>query len=159
MKVSTADLCDAHPQRVRVVEALFQDYGGIRQFSGPIETVRVYEDNALVGGMLEQKGEGRILVIDGGGSLRCALLGGRLAGLARANGWSGLLINGCVRDRAELAAVSIGIRALNTNPMRPSKGGKGESGLAVSFAGVTFAPGKVLYADDDGIVVADKALL
>jgi regulator of ribonuclease activity A len=159
VKFSTADLCDAHPQRIRVVDAVFQDYGGIRQFSGPVETVRVFEDNALVRRMLEQEGEGRILVIDGGGSLRCALLGGRLAALARANGWGGFLINGCVRDRAELAAVSIGIRALNTNPMRPSKEGKGESGIAVSFAGVTFAPGKVLYADDDGILLADQSLL
>jgi regulator of ribonuclease activity A len=159
VKFSTADLCDAHPQRIRVVDALFQDYGGISHFSGPVETVRVFEDNALVSRLLEQEGEGRILVIDGGGSLRCALLGGRLAALARANGWGGLLINGCVRDRAELVEVSIGIRALNTNPMRPSKEGRGESGIPVSFAGATFAPGEVLYADDDGIVLADQSLL
>jgi regulator of ribonuclease activity A len=159
VKFSTADLCDAHPQRIRVVDAVFQDYGGTSLFSGPVETVRVFEDNALVRGMLEQAGEGRILVVDGGGSLRCALLGGRLAALGQANGWAGLLINGCVRDRAELAAVSIGIRALNTSPMRPAKEGKGASGISVNFAGVTFAPGKVLYADADGILLADQALL
>jgi regulator of ribonuclease activity A len=159
VKFSTADLCDAHPERIRVVDALFQDYGGTRRFSGPVETVRVFEDNALVRSILEQPGEGRILVVDGGGSLRCALLGGRLAAMGQANGWAGLLINGCVRDRAELAAVSIGIRALNTNPMRPSKEGKGTSGIAVSFAGVTFVPGKLLYADDDGILLADQSLL
>jgi regulator of ribonuclease activity A len=159
VKFSTADLCDAHPERIRVVDALFQDYGGVRQFSGPVETVRVFEDNALVRRMLEQEGEGRILVIDGGGSLRCALLGGHLAALAQANGWAGLLINRCVRDRPELAAVSIGIRALNTNPMRPSKEGKGTCGVPVSFGGTTFAPGKVLYADEDGILLADQPLV
>ena len=159
MKFSTADLCDVYPERIRVVDALFQDYGGTGRFNGPVETVQVFEDNALVRSMLERAGEGRILVVDGGGSLRCALLGGRLAALGQANGWVGLLINGCIRDRDELASVSIGIRALNTNPMRPSKEGKGASGIAVSFGGVTFVPGKFLYVDHDGILLADRSLL
>lgn len=159
MDFTTADLCDEYPQLIRVLDPLFRSYGGTDRFSGPVETVQVYEDNAVVRETLETQGGGRVLVVDGGGSLRCALVGGRLGQLAQRNGWSGLLINGCVRDTVDLARITIGIRALNTVPLRSAKEGKGSVGATVNFAGVSFAPGKVLYADADGIIVADRQLV
>jgi regulator of ribonuclease activity A len=156
---TTPDLCDAYPELVQVVEPLFRAYGGETTFSGPVETLKVFEDNALVRQVLETGGEGRVLVVDGGGSLRCALLGGRLAHLARTNGWSGVVINGAVRDAAELNQVSIGIRALNTVPRRSEKNGMGERGGTLEFAGVTFNRDMYLYADDDGMLVAKRNLL
>jgi len=156
---TTADLSDAYPESVRVLEPLFRDYGASDHFSGLVETVQVFEDNALVRRTLEGKGDGRVLVVDGGGSLRCALVGGRLAQLARGNGWSGLLINGCVRDLVELARIPIGIRALNATPVRSSKEGKGSVGLALRFAGVVILPGQMLYADQDGTLLADRPLI
>jgi regulator of ribonuclease activity A len=156
---TTADLSDAYPESVRVLEPLFRDYGASEHFSGPVETVQVFEDNALVRRTLEGKGDGRVLVVDGGGSLRCALVGGRLAQLARSNGWSGLLINGCVRDLVELARIPIGIRALNATPVRSGKEGKGSVGLAVRFAGVVILTGQMLYADQDGTVLAERPLI
>jgi regulator of ribonuclease activity A len=156
---TTADLCDEYPQLIRVLDPLFRNYGGTDRFSGPVETVQVYEDNAVVRETLEAQGRGRVLVVDGGGSFRCALVGGHLGQLAQRNGWSGLLINGCVRDMLELARISIGIRALNTVPMRSAKEGKGSVGATLTFAGVSFAPGKVLYADADGIILADRELV
>lgn len=159
MDFTTADLSDAYSESVRVLEPLFRDYGATDHFSGPVETVQVFEDNALVRRTLEGNGEGRVLVVDGGGSLRCALVGGRLGQLAWSNGWSGLLINGCVRDLVELARTPIGIRALNATPVRSSKEGKGSVGLAVSFAGVVILPGQMLYADQDGTILADRPLV
>jgi regulator of ribonuclease activity A len=156
---TTADLCDEYPRLVRVLDPLFRNYGGSDRFSGPVETVQVYEDNAVVRETLETQGRGRVLVVDGGGSVRCALVGGRLGQLAQSNGWSGLLINGCVRDTLELARLSVGIKALNTVPMRSAKEGKGSVGETINFAGVSFAPGKVLYADADGIILADRQLV
>ena len=158
MRFATADLCDAFAPAVHLAAPIFRDYGGLSRFAGPIETVRVTEDNALVAQALETAGRGRVLVVDGGGSLRCALVGGRLAALAYANGWAGLVINGCVRDSAEIREIEVGIRAINSSPMRSGKSGAGQRGGAVSFAGVTFSPGHFLYADEDGIVVADHAL-
>ena len=159
MHFTTADLSDAYPESVRVLEPLFRDYGATDHFSGPVETVQVFEDNALVRRTLEGNGEGRVLVVDGGGSLRCALVGGRLGQLARSHGWSGLLINGCVRDSVDLARISIGIRALTATPVRSGKEGKGSVGLPVSFAGVTILPGQILYADQDGTILADRPLI
>ena len=158
MEFTTADLCDAYPQLIHVIHPLFLNYGGLDRFCGLVETVQVFEDNALVRETLETEGSGRVLVVDGGGSLRCALVGGRLGQLAQDNGWVGLLINGCVRDTFELAEIPVGIRALNSVPMRSAKEGKGKVGETVSFAGASFAPGKVLYADLDGIILADRLL-
>jgi regulator of ribonuclease activity A len=159
VEFTTADLCDAFPHLIRVAEPLFREYGGISSFAGPIDTLRVFEDNALVRQALESAGRGRVLVVDGGGSLRCALVGGRLAALAQSNGWSGLLINGCVRDSAELGQVPVGIRARNTSPLRSEKNSKGERGVKLTFAGVEFSPGQYLYADRDGILLAARDLL
>ena len=158
MTLTTADLCDAFGDAVRLVDPVFRDYGGISRFGGPIETLRVFEDNALVADTLEMAGQGRVLVVDGGGSLRTALVGGRLAGLAHANGWAGLVVNGCVRDSVEIREIPLGVRALNSAPMRSAKSGKGERGGKVDFAGVMFSPGQYLYADEDGMVVADRSL-
>ena len=159
MEFTTADLCDAYPDLVQVAGPIFREYGGLAKFTGPIETLKVFEDNALVRLILEADGGGRVLVIDGGGSLRCALVGGRLAAVAHANNWAGLLVNGCVRDSAELAQVAIGIRALNCVPVRSGKLGTGEKGKRLEFAGVRFDSGAFLYADGDGIVVAGRNLL
>ena len=158
MRFATADLCDAFAPAVHLAAPIFRDYGGRSRFAGPMETVRVSEDNALVAQVLEAAGSGRVLVVDGGGSLRCALVGGRLAALALANGWVGLVINGCVRDSAEIREIPVGVKALNTSPMRSGKSGTGQAGGSVSFAGVTFSPGHFLYADEDGILVADHDL-
>src|SRR5512138_1554236 len=114
MTLATTDLCDAHGHDVRVAEPLFHDYGGASAFSGRIETLRVFEDNALVRETLEQPGEGRVLVVDGGGSRRTALVGGNLAALAARNGWSGLVVHGCIRDSAEIARTPVGVKALGT---------------------------------------------
>ena len=159
MEFTTADLCDAFPHLIQVAEPVFREYGGISSFAGPIDTLRVFEDNTLVRQALESAGRGRVLVVDGGGSLGCALVGGRLAALARSNGWSGLLVNGCVRDSAELDKVPVGIRALNTSPLRSGKNSRGERGVKLTFAGVEFSPEQYLYADGDGILLATRNLL
>ncbi len=156
MTFSTADLCDAMGDAVRVAEPVFRDYGGVRRFAGPAATLRVLEDNALVRSTLEQPGEGRVLVVDGGGSVRTALVGGTLAALAAANGWSGLVIHGAVRDLAELAGEAVGIRALGASPRRSAKAGRGEAGIEVTVAGIAVRPGNQVWADEDGIIVADR---
>ena len=136
-------------------EIELRSFGAVREFHGEITTVRCFEDNVLVKQRVREPGDGRVLVIDGGGSLRVALLGDSLAGAALANGWTGLVIHACVRDSAALRGLDIGIAALGTNPRASAKQGAGELDVAVTFGGVTFRPGAVLYADDDGIVVLD----
>jgi regulator of ribonuclease activity A len=159
VEFTTADLCDAFPGLVQVAQPLFREYGGLEKFAGPIETLQVHDDNTLVRETLETPGRGRVLVVDGGGSLKCALVGGRLAGLAQSNGWSGVIVNGCIRDALEIRQIRVGIRALNAVPMRSGKNGTGERGGTLSFAGVTFAPGRFIYADADGVLVAERDLL
>jgi regulator of ribonuclease activity A len=159
VEFTTADLCDAFPHLVQVAEPLFREYGGIASFAGPIETVRVFEDNALVRQALESNGWGRVLVVDGGGSLRCAVVGANLAELAHSRGWSGILVYGCVRDAAELGRVPVGIRALSTAPRRSEKKGSGERGGILRFAGLEFSPEQHLYADTDGILLAPRNLV
>ncbi|HKU62001.1 MAG TPA: ribonuclease E activity regulator RraA [Gemmatimonadales bacterium] len=158
MTPSTPDLCDEFGDLLQVAEPRFRDYGGAAAFAGPIETLRVFEDNALVRRALESPGGGRVLVVDGGGSLRSALVGGRLAELAAENDWRGIVVYGAVRDAAELAAASAGIKALALSPRKSGKAGTGEQGVPVTFAGVTFTPGHFLWADADGIVVAARDL-
>jgi regulator of ribonuclease activity A len=156
--VATADLCDEFGPEVRVAEPLFRDWGGSMAFAGPVETLRVFEDNALVRQVLGSPGRGRVLVVDGGGSLRSALVGGNLAALAQQNGWAGIVVNGCVRDVDEIRAVPIGVKALHAVPRKSGKSGEGDQGVAVTFAGVTFTRGCHLYADRDGLIVADREL-
>lgn len=152
---ATADLLDEHGERVSVCEVELRQYGGVRSFEGPIATVRCYEDNQLVRELLAQPGEGRVLVVDGGGSVRVALVGDKLAALARDGGWVGVVLNGAVRDVATLPDVEVGIRALGSNPRRSTKEGTGEVDVPLVFGGVTFRPGAMLYSDDDGVVVLD----
>lgn len=158
MPLATTDLCDAHPSDVRVAEPLFRDFGGLPAFAGPIATLDVFEDNSLVRTALEEQGEGRVLVIDGRGSLRCALLGGNLAALAEEHGWAGVVVFGAVRDTRELAAAKIGVKALAAHPKKSEKKGAGRRDVPVTFAGVTFTPGEWLYADEDGVIVSAKRL-
>lgn len=154
----TADLCDAHAAELSVVEPRFADFGGSRRFAGEIATVQCFEDNSRVAERLAEPGRGRVLVVDGGGSLACALLGDNLAARAVENGWAGVLVNGCVRDAAVLAGMALGVRALAASPRRSVKRGAGEADVPVSFAGATFVPGHRLWADEDGIVVAARDL-
>ncbi|PDW02920.1 ribonuclease E activity regulator RraA [Candidatus Viridilinea mediisalina] len=157
MDFKTTDLSDAHPE-VQVGEPLLHHIGGLRVFGGPIETLKVFEDNALVRKTLEEQGEGRVLVVDGGGSLRCALLGDQLAELALANGWVGVVVHGCVRDSAALAQMPLGVLALAVHPRRSIKRGDGVRGGTLHFAGLTLTPGFFLYADADGVIVSEHAL-
>jgi regulator of ribonuclease activity A len=156
---TTPDLCDEFGTEVQVADPVFRDFGGVRRFAGAIETVRVRDDNALVREVLTGQGKGRVLVVDGGGSLGCALLGGQLAALAQTNGWSGVVVNGCVRDCSEIAAAAIGVKALQPSPRRSGKTGAGERGVPVHFAGVSLRPGAYLYADENGLIVAERDLL
>jgi regulator of ribonuclease activity A len=152
---STADLLDEHGDRAAVCELALRHFGRTRVSEGEIATVRCFEDNVLVKRRVNEPGHGRVLVIDGGGSLRVALLGDNLAGLAHANGWAGLVIHGCVRDVAALRELDLGIKALGSNPRPSGKHGEGEIDVPVTFGGVTFTPGAMLYSDDDGIVVVN----
>ena len=158
MSFQTTDLCDAHEGKVSVVEPMFQEYGGRAAFSGRISTVRCFEDNSLVREALGKPGAGKVLVVDGGGSLRCALLGDQLAALAERNRWEGIVVYGCIRDSEAIARVAVGVRALATHPMKSVKKGAGEADVSVNFGGVTFQPGHYLYADVDGIIVSAAAL-
>lgn len=154
---STCDLCDAHKNdgdgRFRVLPPAFRDFGGAAAFSGPVRTVKCFEDNSLVKAAVESPGAGGVLVVDGGASLRRALVGGNLAAAAARNGWAGLVIDGCVRDVAELAACAVGIRALACVPLPTEKRGAGERDVPVQIQGVWVRPGDRLVADADGIVV------
>lgn len=163
MELNTADLLDAHEEllrlrQLRVVAPLFRSYGQRHALHGPISTLKVFEDNSLVRKALEQQGQGRVLVVDGGGSLRCALVGDQLAQLAIANGWRGAVVYGCVRDSRAIGAMDIGLYALATHPLKTVKRNTGEVDVPVSFGGVTFLPGEYLYADDDGIIVSAVTL-
>jgi regulator of ribonuclease activity A len=155
---STADLYDRNEDKVSVVEPMFLDYGGVRRFSGPIATVKVYEDNSLVRAALEEPGNGKVLVVDGGGSLRCALVGDVLAALAHRNGWAGLLVYGCIRDSDVMAGIPLGVKAVNTHPRKSVKRGVGERDCPLHFGSVAFVPGHYLYADADGVLISAEPL-
>jgi regulator of ribonuclease activity A len=162
LPVATCDLCDAHKADTsggfRVLPPVFRDFGQAVRFAGPVATVKCFEDNSLVKAAVDSPGIGRVLVVDGGGSLRRALLGGNLGASAARNGWAGVVIDGCVRDVTELAACAVGIRALASMPWPTEKRGEGQADVAVQVQGVWIRPGDWLYADEDGIVVSDKAL-
>ena len=151
---STADLSDEHPDAL-VCGLQLRQFGGVTEFSGPIATVRCHDDNVLLRQQIEGSGNGRVLVVDGGGSLGSALVGDLIAGIAAANGWVGLVLNAGVRDTAVLRHMPIGIKALGSVPKRSTKEGVGEVDVPVEFGGITFAPGAILTSDDDGIVVLD----
>jgi regulator of ribonuclease activity A len=150
--ISTADLLDRHGTDAAVCSIQFRSFG-VRSFSGLIATVHCHEDNVLLRQLAQEVGAGRVLVVDGGGSLDCALLGDNIASLAIESGWSGVVLNGCVRDSVALDALPLGIKALGTNPRPSRKHGAGSVDVPVTFGGVVFAPGARLYADEDGVVV------
>jgi regulator of ribonuclease activity A len=161
---STADLLDANEAAarqgsIRVVAPMFHSYGGLTSFSGQVATLKLFEDNSLVRKSLDAPGEGRVLVIDGGGSLRCALVGDQLAQLGAQRGWSGIVVNGCIRDSGAIAGMRIGVLALATHPLKTVKRNLGEADISVSFGGVTFHPDEWLYADADGVVVSPDPLI
>lgn len=160
MSFTTADLCDAHSEdeHFQIAEPLFKSYGANPAFCGQITTLKVFEDNILVRQTLEEKGDNRVLVVDGGGSHRCALLGSNLARLAVDNGWQGIVIYGCLRDSAIVDQLPIGIRALHTHPLKSHKKGHGDRDMQVTFAGINFKKDQFLYADTDGIIVSDTLL-
>lgn len=151
--VPTADLADTYGPDLRVCDVQFRQFGGRRLFSGPVRTVSCHEDNGLLRELLHAPGAGAVLVVDGGGSLRTALVGDLIAGAAQAGGWAGLVVHGAVRDSVALAGLDLGIKALGTTPRKSAKAGAGAVDAAVTFGNVTFRPGDVLHADDDGVVL------
>ncbi len=158
MSLKTADLSDADEATVCIAEPVFADFGGNIMFHGQIQTLKLFEDNALVRKKVSEEGAGAVLVIDGGGSMRCALLGGNLAALAKKNSWSGIVVYGCIRDSEEIEAQALGVKALGTHPRKPEKKAQGEENVPVNFAGVTYTPGHYLYADEDGMLVHAERL-
>lgn len=160
---ATCDLCDEHKNNTdgdfRVLPPAFKDFGRRIKFSGQVSTVKCFEDNTLVKAAVDSPGNGRVLVVDGGASLRRALVGGNLGKAAAKNGWAGVVVDGCVRDSAELAECEVGIRALALMPLPTEKRQEGQSDVAVQVQGVWVRPGDWLYADEDGIVVASRPLI
>ncbi|KAF8414339.1 hypothetical protein HHK36_002340 [Tetracentron sinense] len=161
--LATAEACDSNAALLasgdlRVLHPIFKSYGQIQVFSGPIVTLKVFEDNVLVRELLETRGEGRVLVIDGGGSMRCAMVGGNLGQLAQNMGWAGIVVNGCIRDVDEINGCDIGVRALASHPLKSNKKGVGEKHVPVYIAGTLIHEGEWLYADSDGILVSKSEL-
>jgi len=150
---ATADLYDEHGDTLQSCDLQLRQYGGVRSFGGTITTIKSFEDNILLKETVAEDGKGRVLVVDGGGSLRVALLGDHMAAAALTNGWAGIVVNGAVRDAAILAGLPIGVKALGSNPRKSTKRRTGERDVPVIFGGVTFRSGDRLYSDDDGIVV------
>jgi regulator of ribonuclease activity A len=163
MVFATCDICDGNENRIAdgslsVLPPIFKSYGKKAAFAGPATTLKVFEDNVLVRLALETPGNGHVLVIDGGGSLRCALVGGNLGVLAEKNGWAGIVVNGCIRDSEEINQCNIGVRALAIHPQRSIRKGVGDTNIRISIAGVAIKPGDWIYADADGVLVSAEKL-
>jgi len=158
MTFTTPDICDEFLSELQVLTPLFTNYGGKEKFCGEVVTVKCFEDNSFVKKTLGNDGSGQVLVVDGGASLSCALLGDMLAAMAQNNGWQGVVVNGCVRDVEILKTIDIGVRALNCYPLKSEKRNQGQHNVPVSFAGANIKPGQFLYADENGIIVANTRL-
>ncbi len=158
MSICTPDICDENPDDVRVCEPMFVNFGGREGFYGKIVTIKCFEDNSLVKDNASKPGEGQVMVVDGGGSLRKALLGDMIAEQAVKNGWAGLIIYGCVRDVDALAELDLGVQALASIPLKTEKRGIGDLNIPVTFGGITFNPGEFVYADNNGVVVSSVEL-
>ena len=156
---TTANICDEHQEHLSCVEPIFSSFGNNKVFSGKITTLKLFEDNSLVRKQLESDGKGKVLVIDGGGSLRCALVGDQLVALAIQNNWNGIIVNGCIRDSHLINSMDIGIRALNTSPVKSIKRNIGEIDIPVKFGGVTFISHDYIYVDLDGILISKRNLV
>lgn len=154
----TADICDVHRDKVVLAEHIFQRFGQKTSFYGPIHTVKVYEDNVLVKKALEEIPAGSVLVVDGGASMRVALMGDNLAAIAQKRELAGVIINGAIRDSGEIDAMPVGVRALGTCPFKSFKKGEGERDIPLLFANVEWKPGAWAYVDEDGILVSDNEL-
>lgn len=159
MSQSTADLCDALGEAARVLPPALRHFGGRRRFSGEVLTVRCFEDNSRLKELANTPGAGRVLLVDGGGSTRCALLGDTIAAEALEHGWTGVVVHGCVRDTVALASLELGVMALGSTPRRSLKNGEGQAGVALELAGVRCSPGDLLFADEDGVLVVDPGAL
>ena len=158
MEYVLPDLCDAYPEQVRVLAPLLKNYGGKKNFGGKIVTIKCYEDNSLVAQQVTQPGAGQVLVVDGGGSLRCGLLGDNLALQASRNQWQGIVVFGCIRDVDLINGMDLGVQALATHPMKSIKRQVGLFNESVTFGGITFVPGEYLYADNNGLLVSAESL-
>ena len=156
MDQSTADLADREGASVRSCDVQFRSYGGRAAFAGRVRTVRCFQDNALLKKVLSEPGEGQVLVIDGAGSVHTALVGDLIAELGRSNGWSGVIVNGAVRDSAVLGQMEFGVKALGTNPRKSTKNGDGELEENIELGGITFVPGEYVVSDEDGVVVVEQ---
>lgn len=164
MPFKTADLCDDfcgdNCEEIQVTGATtFNSYGGESSFSGEIVTVKIFEDNQLIRDQVTSDGKGKVLVVDGGASMRRALLGDMLAAKAIENGWGGIIINGCIRDSEDMAYMKLGIMALGTHPLKTVKAGVGHTNVSITFAGLNFEPADFIYVDIDGIVISEKPLI
>lgn len=157
IQIVTPDLCDAYPD-VSVLDPIFANFGGLEAFYGPIRTIKCFEDNSLVKQAVAEQGNGAVLVVDAGGSHRCAMLGDMLAEEAVANGWAGVVMYGCVRDVDILATLPLGVQAIGSHPRKSEKRGEGQREEPLTFAGVTIKPDQWLYADNNGIIIAEKEL-
>lgn len=159
MTFKTADLCDDHTENLQICEPGLSSFGGRARFSGEVSTIKCFEDNSLVREAVGEPGRGRVLVVDAGGSRRCAMLGDLLAAKAVENGWAGVIMNGLIRDSADIAGMDLGVKALGTLPLKSVKKGIGERDVPVHFSGVQFVPKTYVYADEDGIICSKEALL
>jgi len=159
MNIATPDLCDSYPDLVRIVEPILNNYGGKTSFGGEIVTVKCFEDNSRVKENAGKPGQGKVMVVDGGGSLKKALLGDLIAETALNNGWEGFIIYGCIRDVEPIGAMKIGVKALNSIPLKTQRKGEGENNVQITFGGVTFNPGEYVYADTTGIIVSSDPLI
>jgi regulator of ribonuclease activity A len=158
VEYSTPDLCDKYPDLVQVVEPMFVNYGGRVSFGGEIVTIKCFEDNSFVKEWVEKPGKGKVMVVDGGGSMRRSLLGDMLTEKATENGWEGIVLYGCIRDVDAISDTLLGVQALGTIPLKTDKKGIGEANIPVTFGGVTFYPGDFVYADNNGIIISPSAL-
>jgi regulator of ribonuclease activity A len=155
---SICDLCDDYPDDVRIAAAVLHSYGGRRAFCGPVTTVKCHEDNSLVASALDEPGAGRVLVVDGGGSLHRALVGGKLGDKAAKHGWAGIVVQGAIRDVEELDQIDVGVLALGIAPRRPHKLGAGVRDVVAQVAGIVIAPGDWVWADRNGLIAAAREL-
>jgi regulator of ribonuclease activity A len=154
---NTCDICDEYPHEIQIAESnFFKDFGAIKSFSGEIVTLKCFESNPIVRAELEKDGTGKVLVVDGGHSFRCALLGDNIGELAVKNNWNGIVLNACVRDSAALSKLQIGIKAIGIFPLKSFKRNDGERNVNVNFAGVNFVPGNFIYCDEDGVLTSEK---
>ena len=159
MKFVLPDLCDQYGDSLRVLSPMLKNFGGNNCFHGKISTIKCHEDNSFVADAVREEGDGSVLVVDGGGSSRCALLGDNLAAIAASNSWEGIIVFGCVRDVVALKDISLGIQAIAPHPMKSVKRQVGLRDVEVSFGGVSFIPGQYVYADDNGVIVSEDELI